>query len=110
LTGQGLRGPEPQPSAGSSLVLQTGTQCVTLEAVLSQVIPSRSWKDVSGSASSEAIELGDRLRFSLSMMSEFGTPIYPSMLLSSLEVGESSRGGDFEGVGNFCFQMLGVLP
>jgi hypothetical protein len=48
LTGQGLRGPEPQPSAGSSLVLQTGTQCVTLEAVLSQVIPSRSWKDVSG--------------------------------------------------------------
>lgn len=77
---------------------------------MSQAIPSQSWKDVSGLTSSEAIELGDSLRFSLSMMSESGTPIYSSVLLSSLEVGESLRGGDFEGIGNFCFQMRGVLP
>jgi hypothetical protein len=30
----------------------------------------------------------------------------PPLLSSSLEVGASSRGGDFEGVGDFCFQML----
>lgn len=30
---------------------------------------------------------------------------YPSL---SLDVGESSKRGDFEGVGDFCFQTLGV--
>jgi hypothetical protein len=30
-------------------------------------------------------------------------------LSSSLEVGESSRGCDFEGVSDLCFQMLGVF-
>jgi hypothetical protein len=40
LTGQGLMGPEPQPSAGSSLVFEIETHCVPLETVLSQEIPS----------------------------------------------------------------------
>ncbi len=58
-------------------MLQTKTQCVPLEMVLSQVIRSRSQKNVNGSASSEAAEQGDRLCFSVPVMSEFGTPIYP---------------------------------
>jgi hypothetical protein len=78
LTGQGLMGPKPQPGASSSLMLQTKTQCVPPETVLSQAIPSQSWKDVSGSTSSKAAKLGDRLCFSLPMMSESETPIYPS--------------------------------
>jgi hypothetical protein len=32
----------------------------------------------------------------------------PPLLSCSSEVGEFSRGGDFEGVGDFCFQILGV--
>jgi hypothetical protein len=38
------------------------------------------------------------------------SPVFgcPPLFSSSSEVGESSRGGDFEGVGDFCFQMLGI--
>lgn len=71
-------GPKPQPGAGNSLVLQTKTQSVPPETVLSHTIPSRSWKDIRGSASSEAAKLGDRLCFSLPVISESETPIYPS--------------------------------
>jgi len=78
LTSQGLMSPEAQPNAGSLLVLQTETQCVPSEMVLSKAFPSQSWKDVSGLASSEAAELGNRLRFSLPLISEFEAPIYPS--------------------------------
>jgi len=73
-------------------VLQTKTRCVPLETVLSRAIPSQSWKDVSGSASSKAAELGDRLRFSLPVMSKSRTPIYPSESKKLLRYSQKLKG------------------
>jgi hypothetical protein len=71
------------------------------------VIPST---EVGGSSLPSSQSVGEKMLGFGSLSRLVVSPVFgcPPLLSSSSNVGEPSRGGDFEGVGDFCFQTLGV--
>jgi hypothetical protein len=73
------------------------------------VIPST---EVGGSSLPSSQSVGEKMLGVGALSRLVVSPMFgcPPLLPSSSEVGEPSRGADFEGVSDLCFQTLGVLP